>query len=188
MSPCIQLHSGRVFDFENPTPEMVRVQDIAYALAGLARFTGHARRSHQGFPYTVAQHSVLVSRLVDPQYALEGLLHDAHEAYVQDLNSPCKKMVPEYKDFESRIEEVVRCAFRLPRLQTQAVKEADLDALWQEVQRLMPDHKAPLWDWIRGRRRPMLVGDPSKADEWLEPWPHNVAHGRFIERYRELTE
>lgn len=191
MSPCIQLHSGRVFDFENPTADMVRISDIAYALSGLARFTGHARRGRDGFPYTVAQHSVVVSHLVPSKFALEGLLHDAHEVYVQDLNSPCKKMVPEYKAFENRIERVVRAKFGFGPEMHDLVKQGDLVALHYEVLQLMPDSRHDLWKWVRDYANkipyPVLFTDGG-IDEWLEPWPHNVAHGKFISRYRELTE
>lgn len=79
-------YTGKVFDFDSPSDGPVCLEDIAHALGMLCRFNGHIRRF-----YSVAQHSVLVSKLVDPRYALLALFHDAAEAYVGDMVSPLKR-------------------------------------------------------------------------------------------------
>lgn len=66
------------------------ISEIAYALAQINRFCGHAKR-----PYSVAEHSVLVSSIAEGEGAsttaqLAALLHDAHEAYTGDVSSPAK--------------------------------------------------------------------------------------------------
>lgn len=71
-SDWIATFTGGVFFPLAPRVEDVRISDIAHALSMLCRFAGHTR----GF-YSVAQHSVLVSRLCSQQDALWGLLHDA---------------------------------------------------------------------------------------------------------------
>ncbi len=67
--------------------EDICIEDIAHALAQVNRFAGHAR-----WPLSVAQHSVLVSLLCDGNPgALEGLLHDASEAYLGDVTKWLKE-------------------------------------------------------------------------------------------------
>lgn len=66
------------------------ISEIAHALAQINRFTGHCKR-----PYSVAEHSVLVSSIAAGEGAsisaqLAALLHDAHEAYTGDVSSPAK--------------------------------------------------------------------------------------------------
>jgi hypothetical protein len=73
-------HSGKKFMFEAPTVDMIEPSDLWHALALLCRFSGHVDRF-----YSVAQHSVLISKLVPVEHALVGLLHDATEAYLCDL-------------------------------------------------------------------------------------------------------
>lgn len=43
MRPTIVTRSGLYFDFENPTPDMICIEDIAHALSHLCRYTGHTR-------------------------------------------------------------------------------------------------------------------------------------------------
>lgn len=59
----ILTHSGRQFDLVNPTAAMISPLDIAHSLSNLCRFNGHTR-TH----YSVAQHSMLVSKLVPDQH------------------------------------------------------------------------------------------------------------------------
>lgn len=78
--------SGRIVDLLHVTPEDINLDDIAWALANINRFTGHARR-----PYSVAEHSINVARLLPEPIKIYGLLHDAHEAYIGDIGTPMKQ-------------------------------------------------------------------------------------------------
>lgn len=89
----IQTASGEAYEFENPDPAAVKLEDIAHALSNMCRFAGHTKRF-----YSVAEHCVLVSRILEAEGETEawqkiGLLHDAHEAYVWDCPRPLKPLL-----------------------------------------------------------------------------------------------
>ncbi len=79
----IQTLSGKKFDYLNSTTDDVEIEDIATALSHICRFNGHLPEF-----YSVAQHSVLCSQIVPPEFAFEALMHDAAEAYCQDIPAP----------------------------------------------------------------------------------------------------
>ncbi len=74
----------RVYPFD-PRMDEICIEDIAHALSNICRFTGHCSEF-----YSVAQHSVYVSVHVNQKNAMCGLLHDAAEAYLNDIARPVK--------------------------------------------------------------------------------------------------
>ena len=110
----IQTHSGKAFYPFAPRPDDIDIEDIAHALAHQCRFGGHVSKF-----YSVAQHCVLIARVLhaqgfDKRTILAGLLHDATEAYLVDLPSPVKNMLPGYRDAENRLAAVIAEKFDLP--------------------------------------------------------------------------
>lgn len=162
--------TGRRFDLAAPDHRQIVPMDIAWALAQLNRFTGHALR-----PYSVAEHSLLVCEIAQRELRLDArglfaaLTHDAHEAYVGDLCSPAKWSIGEpWHSFEERIEHAVRTAFGThvsAHMYATQIKRADLIALATEKRDLMPSHHAGALPW------PVLNG--IKPVEWADlrtPW------------------
>jgi len=139
MRNWIQTRTGVAFDLINPTPDMVRIEDIANSLAFQSRFNGHT-----GSSYSVAEHSVFVSRYCPPQDRLWGLLHDAHEAYVGDIVSPVKALIPGFKEIEGRIQNAICDKFGIPRKCPRSVKLADNRLLLTEKEVFFP---AEAGDW-----------------------------------------
>jgi hypothetical protein len=119
-------------DFYNPHPDTIVWSDIAHALGSLARFNGHTKRF-----YSVAEHSVMVARMVPPADALWGLVHDAAEAYIGDIVSPVKHLCPEVDIIERRLMGVICDKLGLPHKIPASVVEADARMLATEARDLL---------------------------------------------------
>lgn len=111
----------------DPRPEDINIYDIAHSLSNVCRFGGHCLTF-----YSVAQHSVHVSKLVPPHLAFQALMHDAPEAYIGDMVRPLKKNMPEFQAAEDRIWEAIALKFGLPLELDPLVKLADNVALMTE--------------------------------------------------------
>ncbi len=111
------------------------ISAVAHGLGFLCRFTGHTRVF-----YSVADHSILVSRITeflggDP---LEGLLHDAHESVMNDMATPIKALLPEYRYMERNVATALRIQYGVPVEVSHHVKLADTSALAVEARAFMP--------------------------------------------------
>lgn len=90
MNHWIQTHTGKRFEFIDPQPDHICIDDIAHALSNKCRFNGHTKEF-----YSVAQHSILVSEQCetdDIRIKMLALLHDAAEAYMPDFAAPIKDL------------------------------------------------------------------------------------------------
>lgn len=128
----MQTISGRQFWPIDPRPEDVDIEDIAHALSMLCRFGGHCVRF-----YSVAEHSVIVSRHVPPEDSLWALLHDASEAYIADIVRPAKRFIPGYREAEDRIMAAICAAFGLQLDMPATVARADSAILADEAGQIM---------------------------------------------------
>lgn len=165
----LQTFTGKQFYPLDPRAEDVDVRDIAHALSLICRFGGHVTKH-----YSVAQHSVIVSEIVPPHLALEGLLHDAAEAYIGDMVRPLKSAMPEYKAVELRIERVLAQSFGLVFPFPPAIKSADLRACMTEKRDLHNVQRA----WTP-RAEPL--------PETIEPWDAQQAEAIFLARFVRLA-
>lgn len=132
--------SGNYFAFDYPELHPFSIEDIANSLSKICRFTGHT--SHF---YSVAQHSVYVSRLLPEHLRMQGLMHDAAEAYVGDVSSPLKRRLPDYKAIEHRVEAALNAQFGLPFPLHPDVKQADLRMLMAERHEFLPRDDDSHW-------------------------------------------
>lgn len=158
----IRIRSGTL-DLLDPDPDDIELEDIAHALSNLCRFNGHSRTF-----YSVAQHSVLVSKLVPEKDALAGLMHDAGEAYFGDMSSPLKRILdsPTFVAAEDLIQSRIAEKFGYEYPFSAQVKDADLNALFLE-RRDLTSQRLPLWEkpfWL-GIGASKIIGMPP---EWCE--------------------
>lgn len=166
----MQTYSGKLVDLARFSHLDVRLVDIAHSLSLLNRFTGHSTS-----PYSVAQHSVHVSRLLPEDLALWGLLHDASEAYLGDVATPLKGMLPCYQQMEELVQRAIARAFGLRWPMPGDVKVADRRALAAEKAELF----SVSHDWELGDIEPAPIGVPL-------PWYE--AESAFVSRFKEIVK
>ncbi len=171
VGPTILLHGGTYFDFLDPENSEFTIDDIAHALSMLCRFNGQCGRF-----YSIAEHSVYVSRFVPPELAFAGLMHDAAEAFIGDVSRPLKDLLPEYRAIERHVEAAVLGRFGLPATMHPAVKEIDIAMLATEQRQLMRNRDD--WDYTRGRK-PLPVT--------IAGWSPEEAKDAFLARFSDLS-
>ena len=128
----MQTFTGRCFRPMDPNPADIFIVDIAHALSMQCRYAGHTRKF-----YSVAEHSIYVSKFVPQRFALWGLLHDAAEAYSADIPRPLKQQLTEWAPIERRIMDAVCIRFGLPFVEPPEVKEIDVRMCEDERRALM---------------------------------------------------
>lgn len=112
--------------------EDIDIVDIAHHLSLTCRYSGACKEF-----YSVAQHSVMVSYLVEKKSKLTALLHDASEAYMPDVIRPIKYSIPELKKIEDRIAVRILGKFKCFGADWEAIKRADHIMLATEARDLM---------------------------------------------------
>ncbi len=137
-----RMLSGRRLDLLDPTPMDIEIEDIAHGLAFVARWNG---QTVGDFPYSVAEHSLLVEMLLgrlspelETKWRLAALLHDAPEYVIGDMISPVKDAVgPDYGRLDDRLAAAIHLRFGLPATIPPAIKkkikQADRISAWLEA-------------------------------------------------------
>jgi 5'-deoxynucleotidase YfbR-like HD superfamily hydrolase len=120
----------------------IEIEDIAHGLAFVARWNGQTRGD---FPYSVAEHSLLVEEIftrsnpgIGARWQLAALLHDAPEYVIGDMISPVKAAVGAgYGALDERLTAAVHLRFGLPAMLPapikKAIKAADKVSAWMEA-------------------------------------------------------
>jgi hypothetical protein len=154
----IRTFTDKVFDLKLLDPASICIEDIAHGLSMQPRFGGQLN----GF-LSVAQHSCLVAVSVPVEHRLAALLHDASEAYLGDMPSPFKKILPDFKEHENRVMEVIAEKFGFDFPLHKKVKEADYKMLSVE------------WIECVEKKNAAFYWTPKQAKE------------RFLEHFYELS-
>ena len=152
------------------------IADIAHGLSHLCRFVGQCSRF-----YSVAEHCVRMSKLIEPKFALEALMHDATEAYCADLPRPLKELVADYREVERSIDAGIRDRFNLRGSMPAEVHEADIRMLLTEKRFLLPLGTRP-WP-LEINHKPYAFQDFSQYG-----WDPKEAKAKFLDRFEDLTK
>jgi 5'-deoxynucleotidase YfbR-like HD superfamily hydrolase len=179
--------SGRRLDLLDPSPLDVEIEDIAHGLSRVARWNG---QTSGDWPFSVAEHSLLVEELLplygEPTAAerLAALLHDAPEYVIGDMISPFKAALGlDYRAFEDRLAAAVALRFGLPAVLAEAVKarikKADRASAYLEAVQLAGFAET---EAARFFGRPRL-----QAPIRLVPRPPDTVKAAFLARFAVLS-
>ena len=140
-----RMLSGRRLNILNPSPVDVEIDDIAHGLSFLARWNG---QTIGDFPFSVAQHSLLVERLfsdsfpnIEKKWKMASLLHDSAEYVISDMISPLKNHLgSQYENLDIMLTRAIHLRFgipaELPNKIKKGIKMADKNAAWLEARNL----------------------------------------------------
>ena len=183
-----RMLSGRRLDLLDPSPIDIEIADIAHGLARVSRWNGQTKGV---YPLSVAQHSIVVERLVsrnapklDRRWRLAALLHDAPEYVIGDMITPFKYALGGiYRDIEERLSAAVHIRFGLPAILpepvSRAIKRADRMAAWLEATQLAGFSEE---EAAKILRRPRATPTNMR----LRPVPPDQAADMFLKKFRLL--
>lgn len=184
-----RMLSGRRLDLLDPTPMDIEIEDIAHGLAFVARWNGQTQGD---WPYSVAEHSLLVEALfarINPRaptrWQLAALLHDAPEYVIGDMISPVKAAIgPAYGALDARLQAAIHIRFglpaELPASIKKQIKRADRISAWLEATQIAGFTPAEA-DRFFGAPAPALTEGLAVALR-----PPREAREAFTRRHEEL--
>ena len=174
---AIKTYTGIMFDPLEPNMDLIRIEDIAHALAMLCRANGHFKTF-----YSVGQHCINCAREAKARgysefVQLACLLHDASEANLSDVTRPVKAELPRYVEIEKPLQDCIWAKFLHRTLSTEEydqVFEIDDAILAHEFIQLMG---ASIFD-----PTPAICSEPEFPFMGFER-----CQQEFLELFRELT-
>ena len=160
---------GQKIYYLRPDLATISITEIAHALSLINRFTGQT-----SWPYSVAQHSFILSLLVSDENKLDALLHDAAECYLGDVASPLKRLLNgTYTDLEAIWNEEIRKKFNLPMCESEEVEEKDHLLTEYELKYFIKsDHPV---DFI-----------PNVSEKFFDYYDFKYMTGLFLDRFYRL--
>lgn len=198
--PQLQVNENKVYENENAFIETYtglcfypydvipkfNITDIAHALSMCTRYNGHALKF-----YSVAEHSILVSDIMHHIAAcqkrqcnpMEGLMHDATEAYLSDVPAPFKQYLHDWKRFDSQLEIKIRTWMGFPEKRPAEVKTADWIALFIEAKHLLPSGGSVFPDPENLRPRALKLCNTFP----LNYWRPEDAELKFLIRFQQIN-
>ena len=181
--------SGRRLELLDPSPLDIEIEDIAHGLSFLARWNGQTIGE---YPFSVAQHSLLVENIFAKQFPqmdnpskLFALLHDSAEYVIGDMISPLKSHLGNnYEELDEKLTRAICIRFNIPtkkiKIIKRRVKLADKKAAWLEAIHLAGFSQQEA-DSVFGKH------DEIKGYEnGLLPKPPFFVRKKFVNRFNDL--
>ena len=183
-----RMLSGRKLDILSPSPFDIEIEDIALGLSRVTRWNGQTTGK---YPYSVAQHSLLVEELfnieypnLDKKWNLAALLHDAPEYVIGDLITPFKYALNNsYRFVEDNLMKAIYLRFGLPALLPRhiesKIKKIDKSLAWFEAVDLAGYKEKEASKIIK---KPNLNSKP----QIIVPLSANDVQKKFLKRFQEI--
>ena len=184
-----RMLSGRRLEILNPSPLDIEIEDIAHGLSFLARWNG---QTIGDYPFSVAQHSLLVENIfssqfpkMDNQSKLFALLHDSAEYVISDMISPLKTHLGmTYETLDEKLTMAICIRFNIPTTKIKIIKKqvklADKMAAWLEAIQLAGFSKIEA-DKLFGKQ--VIV---EGFENYLSPATPFFVRKKFVNRFNEL--
>ena len=184
-----RMLSGRRLEILNPSPLDIEIEDIAHGLSFLARWNG---QTIGDYPFSVAQHSLLVENIfssqfpkMDNQSKLFALLHDSAEYVISDMISPLKAQLGmTYETLDENLTMAICIRFNIPTTKIKIIKKqvklADKMAAWLEAIQLAGFSK---------KEADILFGKQVNVEgfeKYLSPTTPFIVRKKFVNRFNEL--
>ena len=184
-----RMLSGRRLEILNPSPLDIEIEDIAHGLSFLARWNG---QTIGDYPFSVAQHSLLVENIfssqfpkMDNQSKLFALLHDSAEYVISDMISPLKTHLGmTYETLDEKLTMAICIRFNIPTTKIKIIKKqvklADKMAAWLEAIQLAGFSKKEA-DKLFGKQVSV-----EGFEDYLSPATPFFVRKKFVNRFNEL--
>ncbi len=180
--------SGRRLNLLDPTPVDIEIEDIAHGLSRVTRWNGQTTGD---WPYSVADHSVLVEQIfsaLNPttrrKWHLACLLHDAPEYVIGDMITPFKAFLGNsYQDIEDRLCQTIHIRFglpgQLPSIVEKSIMRADKIAAYLE--------SVQIAGFSPSEAKRVIYNPRYIPDIKIVGTPPKESKKRFLDRYNALT-
>lgn len=184
----IKVIGDGYFHMHRDDPNEVSLEAIAAATSRLCRFTGHLIEGVE--IYSVAEHSVLVSHLLERMgcpsgVIFQGLMHDASEAYLADIAAPFKGEIGNYYAVEGKVMDRIKDRFLLPDQFDYRVKIADWYALFIEARQIVLTDERELSTWQGYAEH----GEASQEFQVpVQCWLPSMAKAQFLMRFAQVQD
>ena len=184
-----RMLSGRRLEILNPSPLDIEIEDIAHGLSFLARWNG---QTIGDYPFSVAQHSLLVENIFSSQFPkmdneskLFALLHDSAEYVISDMISPLKTHLGmTYETLDEKLTMAICIRFNIPTTKIKIIKKqvklADKMAAWLEAIQLAGFSKIEA-DKLFGKQVSV-----EGFENYLSPATPFFVRKKFVNRFNEL--
>lgn len=163
-----------------PIMDTIYMEDIVHCLSNICRYSGHCNNF-----YSVAEHCTIMASIF-PKHAKIALLHDAAEAYFNDLPRPIKSMMPEFKHYEHELLAMIFEKFNVGPLDRQALAEIEIMDQYmlylEKHSKLVMDSKGPEWGCIKSYSGPV----DSRVIKCLDPRSARINFQMAIENIFDI--